>query len=142
MVEIQVVSFGNPPFELIRKIRVEVFVDEQHVPPDLEFDEFEETSTHFLAYWKGIPVGTARWRKVQEEKWGKLERFAVLAQYRSKGVGKELVKKVLEDMPLSMSAYLNAQRSAEHFYQKLGFKAVGEEFMEANIPHIKMTIER
>ena len=101
-------------------IRREVFVMEQQVPEVEEYDEFETISRHFLALFldkKGVsrPCGTARWRRTS--KGVKLERFAVLKAYRGKGVGKALVKSVLDDVfslqpePIE-SIYLHAQVSA------------------------------
>ena len=62
-------------------IRKNVFVDEQKVSEDIEWDEFEYEAHHVLAFIEDKPVGTARWRKTQ--KGIKLERFAVLPEFRS-----------------------------------------------------------
>ncbi|MFC5408298.1 GNAT family N-acetyltransferase [Larkinella bovis] len=124
-------------------IREEVFVKEQHVPKEDEYDEFETLSRHFLAKWDGIPCGTARWRRTSNGI--KLERFAVLARYRGKGVGQALVRTVLEDVfsqqpePIE-SVYLNAQLSAMPLYAKFGFVAVGPQFEECGIQHYKMVL--
>lgn len=129
-------------------IRREVFVIEQQVPEAEEYDEFETISRHFLALFldkKGIsrPCGTARWRRTS--KGVKLERFAVLKAYRGKGVGKALVKSVLDDVfslqpePIE-SIYLHAQISAMPLYASFGFKAVGSMFDECNIQHYKMVL--
>jgi GNAT superfamily N-acetyltransferase len=76
-------------------IRKVVFVVEQECPEELEW-EFEEESTHYLAFLNGKAVGTARWRVT--EKGIKLERFAVLKEARGKGVGSSLVKYLLEEL--------------------------------------------
>ncbi|MBC8112721.1 MAG: GNAT family N-acetyltransferase, partial [Verrucomicrobia bacterium] len=75
-------------------IRKAVFVLEQSVPADEEY-EFEEESRHFLAFSGEMACGTARWRYT--EKGIKLERFAVLIDFRSQQVGSALVKAILED---------------------------------------------
>lgn len=124
-------------------IRRQVFVDEQQVDHELEYDEFEETSTHFLAFADGVPVGTARWRRTSNGV--KLERFAVLPAFRSKGVGKALVQAVLDDVfsqqpePIER-IYLHAQVTAMPLYAGFGFVPIGPMFEEAGIQHYKMVL--
>jgi predicted GNAT family N-acyltransferase len=117
-------------------IRREVFVGEQNCPPELEW-EHEEESTHFLATVDGEPAGAARWRKTDNGY--KLERFAVLKQFRGQGVAQELVRTVLGDLPADADyIYLNAQIQAVRLYEKFGFVAEGPQFEEAGIQHFKM----
>lgn len=118
------------------KIRQKVFVEEQQVPAEIEYDEFEENATHVLARIGEKAVGTARWRTT--ENGTKLERFAVSASARGKGVGRALVEFILHQIEDRTSIYLNSQLSAEEFYSKSGFVSEGEIFYEANIPHRKM----
>ena len=113
---------------------------EQQVPPEIEYDDYEDSSTHILARLDGVPVGTARWRKTVHGQ--KLERFAVLKSARGKGVGEALVKFVLNQIEDSDSAYLNSQVSAIPFYARQGFEATGGIFYEAGIPHRKMVLRR
>ncbi|HXH99985.1 MAG TPA: GNAT family N-acetyltransferase [Sphingobacteriaceae bacterium] len=121
-------------------IRREVFVEEQHCPPELEW-EFEDESTHFLATYDNTPAGAARWRKTA--KGYKLERFAVLQSSRGKGVGQELVKAVLNDLPVDAEyIYLHAQLGAMGLYEKFGFEKEGEQFEEAGIQHYKMVLKK
>jgi predicted GNAT family N-acyltransferase len=129
--------------EEIFRIRELVFVIEQEVEATEEYDEFETTARHFKAVFDGVPVGTARWRFT--DKGIKLERFAVLKPYRSKGVGTALVAAVLKDIsnnPLSKEkvCYLHAQVSAMGLYEKFGFQTEGDLFMECNISHYKMKL--
>ncbi|MEP0710319.1 GNAT family N-acetyltransferase [Algoriphagus sp.] len=124
-------------------IRKEVFVDEQKVDPDKEYDEFENVSKHFIAYLDDEPVGTARWRITPNGV--KMERFAVLKKVRGRGVGQALVKAVLEDVESNPEAatlkkYLHAQLSAVPLYLKFGFEKVGDIFEECNIMHYKMQL--
>ena len=122
-------------------IRRNVFVDEQHVSREEEYDHFEKTSTHYLVYADGLPVGTARWRKTDNGI--KLERFAVIKNYRNTGAGSAVLKKVLDDIVSSGDdIYLHAQITAVNFYLKAGFVLEGDEFTEANIRHFKMTLKR
>lgn len=122
--------------EKVFAIRREVFVIEQECPPELEW-EYEEESNHFLAMVNQVPAGACRWR--QTEKGYKLERFAVLKEFRGLGVGQMLVKTVLEDLPADLDyVYLHAQLSAIGLYEKFGFEKVGPQFEEAGIQHFKM----
>ncbi|GMQ30367.1 GNAT family N-acetyltransferase [Algoriphagus confluentis] len=135
--------FDTSVFEEAVKIRELVFVIEQKVSKADEYDQFEESSTHFLARLDGKPVGTARWRFT--ENGIKLERFAVLKEARGKGVGKALVEAVLKDISLDTNSngkvkYLHAQLDAIPLYSKFGFKKVGEMFEECRIQHFKMQL--
>jgi predicted GNAT family N-acyltransferase len=120
------------------KIRETVFMGEQKVSREEEMDEFDRTATHIIAYYNDKVAGCARIRFMGEK--AKLERLAILKEFRKKGVG----KKVLEFMIAhskekgAVEAYGHAQLYARDFYEKCGFKARGEEFMEANIRHIEM----
>jgi predicted GNAT family N-acyltransferase len=126
----------------IFEIRRKVFVIEQFVDPKEEYDQFEESSQHFLAKYKGIPAGTCRFR---ETEYGiKLERFAVLKEYRGNRIGAELVKSCLEKIAqMNLTApvlYLHAQTHAESFYAQFGFARTGDLFVEAEIEHYKMVL--
>ncbi|MDI1321785.1 MAG: GNAT family N-acetyltransferase [Algoriphagus sp.] len=125
------------------KIRKDVFVIEQEVDAADEYDEFEETSTHFLALLDGMPVGTARWRFTQNGV--KLERFAVLKEARGQGVGQALVAEVLSDISANNATigklkYLHSQLTAVPLYSKFGFEKEGDIFEECNILHYKMKL--
>lgn len=139
-IQIKTLRAGDPQWAVVKAIRYEVFVMEQKVDEREEYDEFEETSHHFLALADNRAAGTARWRKT--DKGYKLERFAVVESFRKSGVGSALVKAVLEEvLPLRKSdelIYLHAQVQALPFYAKLGFEEFGEEFVEAEILHRKM----
>lgn len=122
-------------------IREIVFVKEQEVSAEEEYDEFESISSHFLARLDGEPAGTARWRNT--DKGIKLERFAVLKPMRGKGVGQALVKAVLRDIYSQPEnegklLYLHAQLTAVPLYEKFGFEKDGGIFMECNIAHYAM----
>ncbi|GAB4024118.1 GNAT family N-acetyltransferase [Spirosoma koreense] len=141
---ITVLPISNPAdLEIAFVIRRQVFVEEQHVSAREEYDEYEDTSTHFLAYADGKPCGTARWRRTSNGV--KLERFAVLPQFRGQGVGKALVRAVLDDVfsqqpePIER-IYLHAQVTAMPLYSGFGFVAVGPMFEEAGIQHYKMVL--
>jgi len=120
-------------------IRKKVFVEEQKVPEDIEWDEFEYIANHVLAYIQDKPVGTARWRQTQ--KGMKLERFAVLPEFRSCGVGKKLVHFILKELMNSETIYLHAQEHVVQFYEHFGFVKKGSKFFEADIPHWLMELK-
>ncbi|CAH0193241.1 putative N-acetyltransferase YjcF [Peribacillus sp. Bi96] len=125
-------------------IRKEVFVEEQGVPLEDEFDEFDtlnELSEHILVYYNEQPVGTGRVRWVDDI--GKLERICILEPYRKFGLGKVIIKaleEIAEDQGISR-VRLHGQSQAEGFYKKLGYQTSSSIFMEDGIPHILMIKE-
>ncbi len=119
----------------ILEIRKKVFIEEQNVPLNIEI-EYEEDSNHVICYVDKFPVGTGRWRMT--ENGIKLERFAVLKDFRSKGIGKEIVNFILSEISSNNTIYLHAQEAVVDFYKKLGFKVSGNKFYEADILHSKM----
>ena len=120
-------------------IRQKVFVEEQQVDRQEEYDDFEPTSIHYLVYHDQRPVGTARWRITADGI--KLERFAVLKEFRNAGAGRTVLLEVLKDViPLKKRIYLNAQVTAMRFYEREGFLKEGELFVEANIDHYRMVM--
>lgn len=122
-------------------IRQQVFVLEQHVPATDEYDAYDEQgAVHYLARSAdGTPCGAARWR--QTAAGVKLERFAVLAEYRNQQAGAALLEQVLQDVDAAHPGalvYLHAQLPAVRFYERHGFRKVGEMFEECDIQHYKM----
>lgn len=123
-------------------IRKKVFVEEQGVPAEDEYDEHDEVSAHFVAYdTEDNPCGTARWRETPHGI--KLERFAVLRPWRGTGIGAKLLESVLHDIEEDPSVseqkiYMHAQSTAVEFYRKFGFSVVGDEFLECGIRHFEM----
>ncbi|XOV93915.1 MAG: GNAT family N-acetyltransferase [Bacteroidota bacterium] len=142
--KINILNASTPELrEKAFSIRKEVFVDEQQVSREEEFDQFEETSHHFVALNEDEePIGAARWRKTYDGI--KLERFAVKKSYRGQKIGSLLVEKVLEDIKVKLGAgqhlYMHAQITAMPLYHKFGFKQVGKQFEECNIKHYKMIL--
>ena len=122
--------------ELVLSIRKDVFIRGLNIPEYLEIDKNEDMATYVLAYVKNKPVGTARWRKTK--KGIKLERFAVLEKYRSNGIGSKMTKFILKNLKENQLIYLYAQDSAIKFYEKLGFKSIGNLFKEVGINHQEM----
>ena len=122
--------------EIVRDIRHRVFIVEQNVPQHVEVDQFEESSRYLLAALDGQFVGTARWRKTA--KGTKLERFGVLQDKRTYGVGRALVEFMLEQVKNEAVVYLHAQDHVISFYIKFGFQPIGEHFYEGGISHHEM----
>ncbi len=137
MIRLEKFKFENKEkINLSNAIRTKVFIEEQHVDPEIEY-EFEEEGNYYLLYYNKEPVATARWRKTN--KGIKLERFAMLKEYRNKGLGKKLLDAVLEDtIPFGEKIYLHSQVIAINYYKRSGFVAEGEHFWEANIEHVLM----
>ena len=125
-------------------IREKVFVEEQKVPAELEYDQHdrEATTRHYLAWVDGQPAGAARWRPTSHGV--KLERFAVLPSFRNQGVGEALVHQVLADVRAEAAdapqVYMHAQLRAIPLYERTGFQKVGDMFEEADIQHYKMLL--
>lgn len=136
MIEVIQVAFGSAQFELCQNIRIDVFVEEQSVPVEEELDALDPLAIHVLALVNGKPVGTARAVEKDPALW-KIGRVAVCATYRQQGIGVALMQGIELACPASHFT-LSAQTHALKFYEKLGYVAVGPEFMEAGIPHFYM----
>mgnify|MGYP006441147931 FL=1 len=118
-------------------IRTQVFVIEQNISAEIETDEWENDSTHYLLREDNKALATARSRLIDENT-VKIERVAVLKEVRSQGVGRELMRYLLQDIhsqPNLETIKLGSQNSAIPFYEKLGFQVIGEEYLDAEIPH-------
>ncbi|PWG65508.1 GNAT family N-acetyltransferase [Spiribacter halobius] len=119
-----------------RPLRIEVFVEEQGVPPELEWDEHDAISRHFLALAPDETViGTGRLLPD-----GKVGRMAVARAWRGRGVGSALLEAIVDAARRDghEALVLAAQLHALPFYANLGFEAFGEPFDEAGLPHRMM----
>jgi len=122
--------------EALRVVRYKVFVEEQGVPEELEWDEEDDRSAHALAVAPdGSPIGTGRLLRD-----GHIGRMAVLEKWRRRGVGSALLTLLLRMAGESghQIVGLHAQTHAQGFYARHGFAVDGGEFMEAGIPHVMM----
>ncbi len=116
-----------------QKVRIEVFVIEQNVPAELEWDEGDEVSTHAVAYdEQGQPVATGRLLPD-----GHIGRMAVSQSLRGQGIGKQVLMALLDHARQDghSELVLHAQTHAIPFYEQQGFVPEGEEFIEADMPH-------
>lgn len=121
--------------EVLAKIRREIFIEEQKVPEELEWDEHDESSTHFFVTSGQQVVAVARLKAD-----GQIGRMGVLPDYRRQDIGSKLLDFVLRLAASRNLAevYLHAQTQAIRFYQQHGFIARGDIFYEAGIAHREM----
>ncbi len=122
-----------------RQVRNAVFIIEQKVPVELEWDEWDLLSEHALALdARAEPIGTARLLPD-----GHLGRMAVLGPWRGRGIGRALALALLSRARERgmRRIELHAQTHAIGFYRALGFTEFGAPFDEAGIPHIAMALE-
>ncbi|MFB6183111.1 MAG: GNAT family N-acetyltransferase [Haloarculaceae archaeon] len=120
-------------------VRRAVFIEEQGVSEEIEIDDREQESIHFVAYADGEPVGAARLRELDDAT-GKAERVAVLRSHRGEGFGRRLMttlEATASDRGLT-EMVLHAQTRVEEFYAALGYETTSGEFQEAGIPHVEM----
>ncbi len=120
----------------LRAVREPVFVQEQQVPIELEWDELDPLCVHVIARdAAGTPIGTGR--LTPEHKIG---RMAVLPEWRGRGVGDALLLALIDEAAQRRwpELHLHSQASAVGFYVKHGFVPYGERFMEAGIEHQSM----
>ncbi len=114
------------------EVRRAVFIVEQGIPEEEEWDDADAVAGHWVALLDGEAVGCARMTSE-----GKIGRMAVLAEYRGKGIGTALLQAcvayALERRFASVK--LSAQQHALSFYEKQGFTAFGEPHVEVDIPH-------
>ena len=122
-------------------VRQEVFILEQGVPAELELDELDSSAAHVLAYQDAHCIGTGRLLNLSAKQ-AQIGRMAVLAKFRGKGIGKQILQKLV-DLAASqgvLEIILHSQVSAIPFYGKLGFQAQGDVYEEAGIPHRNMML--
>lgn len=123
------------------RIRELVFSGEQGVPPGLERDGNDENAAHILAILGTLPVGAARARKMGAHDY-KIERIAILKEFRAAGLGRKFVAQILNQLRQQGAehAYIHAQLAVVSFYESLEFKVEGPVFWEAGIRHQRMTV--
>lgn len=142
MTEIKKTDFHDAKaMEEAKRIRIEVFVKEQNVPFEEDWDGLE--SENYLAFCDSEAVGTMRWRETENKI--KIEKVCVLKPYRGRKIAEHMLEKALEDIRKSYpgkEVFLHSQLAALSLYKRLGFKQYGELFYEAEIPHYAMRLEK
>ncbi len=121
----------------LQRVRDIVFIDEQDVPPELEWDDLDVNYIHALAKDReGNTIGTGRLLDN-----GVIGRMAVLQEQRGQGIGRAILLALIDEARIRKMprVTLGAQAHAIGFYEANGFIAEGAEFMDAGIPHRKMT---
>ena len=122
------------------RIRTQVFVEEQRIPMEMEWDEADATALHAVAYNRlGQPLATGRLLQA-EPGVAKVGRMAVHRVLRGSHLGRDLLQALMAQAAQrgDREVVLHAQRSAEGFYARQGFAVRGEPFNEVDIPHIEM----
>jgi predicted GNAT family N-acyltransferase len=125
----------------LRAVREAVFIREQGVPVELEWDEFDADCIHLIAV-DAAENAIATARLLQQGENGGIGRMAVLKEWRGKGVGDALMRHLMKEAAALeiQQLTLNAQAYAVGFYARFGFAAMGNQFLEAGIPHVKMAL--
>jgi hypothetical protein len=133
----KIVDFVEPYENEIVQIRTTVFVKEQNISADLDFDGQDGSAIHVLVFNGVKPIATAR---MLED--GHIGRLAVLKTQRRKGAGSLVLKALINEAKRReiKSVYLASQLHAADFYQTQGFKTCGDVFMEVGIQHIIMEL--
>ncbi len=121
----------------LRKVRTVVFIEEQSVTPEFEWDEIDSGAVHLLAMLENEPIGCLR--IIHHAKIG---RMAVLSQWRGLGIGKMLLNGAIDICRTygSKQIDLSAQTHAIHFYQQAGFKIISAEYTDVQISHVDMRL--
>ena len=128
---------GYAPLSMIRE---KVFIEEQKVTPQLEWDGRDEEAIHFLAYQDEKAIGCARAFVIENHM--QLGRMAVLKEYRNNGIGSFLIEKAITTAKLNQLSKISisAQCHAINFYKKFGFEVTSEIYLDAGISHQDMEL--
>ena len=127
--------------ESLYMIREKVFIEEQKVTSQLEWDGMDEEAIHFLAFKNEKAIGCARAFVI--ENYMQLGRMAVLKEYRGEGIGTALLEKAMTTAKLNELSviYISAQCQAIDFYKKFGFEITSDIYLDAEIQHRNMKLE-
>ncbi|MCU7800508.1 MAG: GNAT family N-acetyltransferase [gamma proteobacterium symbiont of Lucinoma myriamae] len=138
----------------LKSIREQVFIQEQNVPVELEWDGLDDKAIHILAETvtidkqmtnKKLAIGTARitLNKTNAQfTTAHIGRMAVLAAWRGQSIGSKILQLCIDECKRLKATriILNAQVNVIPFYQKAGFEITSEQFLDADIPHKQMTL--
>lgn len=135
-ITVQQVTWHDAEMSL-RAVRTPVFIDEQLVTPEFEWDDIDASAVHLLATFDQQPIACLRIINYQ-----KIGRMAVLKQWRGMGLGTGLLLNAIEICKKqgSKNIRLSAQTHAINFYLKAGFKQISNEYCDVDIPHVDMQL--
>jgi len=124
----------------VMPIRHDVFIKEQEVPVELEWDEFDQNALHAIVKKENQVIGTAR--LIIDNTIAKIGRMAIQKEYRQQGIGQELLSTLIQRAKEkgAQQCILHAQAHAIAFYAKADFEPNGPIFDEAGIPHVEMQL--
>ncbi len=118
-------------------LRYEIFTEEFKIDKYYEFDGLDKNATHYLMFVDMLPVGVARWRKVNNELF--IDRFGIQKNYRSKGLAFLFLKFIIEELlPSKLPVYLLGFPGNKNFYDFVGFTEIVEEMEQGGITFIKL----
>jgi predicted GNAT family N-acyltransferase len=122
----------------LRAVRTPVFIEEQFVTPEFEWDDIDANAVHLLVTFENQPIACLRIIDYQ-----KIGRMAVLKHWRGLGLGTALLTEAIDICKKngSKSIRLSAQTHAVHFYQNAGFKQISGEYCDVQIPHVDMQLD-
>jgi predicted GNAT family N-acyltransferase len=139
MIELSITSWAEAQ-SLVKPLRYQVFVVEQKVPEDMEWDEFDEIAWHAIVTADNQTVGTGR--LILDGHLAKIGRMAVQSSRRNQGIGKSILNALIQTAKEkgAQECILHAQTHAIAFYAKADFEPHGPIFDEAGIPHLEMRL--
>jgi predicted GNAT family N-acyltransferase len=139
MIELSITNWTEAQ-SLVKPLRYQVFVIEQKVPEEMEWDEFDEMAWHAIVTADNQTVGTGR--LILDGHIAKIGRMAVQSSRRNKGIGKSILNALIQTAKEkgAQECILHAQTHAIAFYAKADFEPNGPIFDEAGIPHVEMRL--
>ncbi len=139
MIELSITSWAEAQ-SLVKPLRSQVFVIEQKVPEEMEWDEFDEMARHANVTADNQTIGTGR--LIMNDRIAKIGRMAVQSSRRNQGIGKSILNALIQTAKEkgAQECLLHAQVHAIAFYAKEDFEPHGPIFDEAGIPHVEMRL--
>lgn len=138
--QIQIIhALDDADFEKIFAIREAVFEQELGVEEEAQVDGFDPVSHHYLIVSDNVAAGVARWRVTLGGNI-RLERLAILEEYRGKGFGKAIMQRMLADIPQNKTTHVECLSKQAKYFEKFGFVSEEDEFDFQGIPHLRMRL--
>ncbi len=139
MIELSITNWTEAQ-SLVKPLRYQVFVIEQKVPEEMEWDEFDEIAWHAIVTSDNQTIGTGR--LILDGHIAKIGRMAVQSSRRNRGTGKSILNALIQTAKEkgAQECILHAQTHAIAFYAKADFEPNGPIFDEAGIPHVEMRL--